>query len=129
MSTVLLVALGRAGDVHPIVGLGLAPRTRGHRVKVLTHGYYEVLVRGAGLEYDGIATTEEFLEISRDPDLVKPHVAIRRLGEQATLERTCELIEETLGKRGGSRSPGPQRRDRVGRGVTGGYGACARTGS
>jgi UDP:flavonoid glycosyltransferase YjiC (YdhE family) len=53
---VLIVPFGAAGDVHPLVGLGQALGARGHEVTVVTHGWFEPLVRGAGLGFLGYAS-------------------------------------------------------------------------
>jgi rhamnosyltransferase subunit B len=66
---VLLVPLGSHGDVHPFVGLGLALKARGHDVTVLTLGYFEKLVRSAGLEFVGLPLAEDFEEGLKDPAL------------------------------------------------------------
>ena len=39
------MTIGSSGDVHPFVGLGMALRRRGHRVTLITSGYFEKLVR------------------------------------------------------------------------------------
>src|SRR4051794_31881671 len=52
---VLFVALGSAGDVHPLIGLGKALRARGHRVTVISNNSCEPAVRSEGLEYVGLA--------------------------------------------------------------------------
>ena len=46
--TVLLVALGSAGDVHPNVGLALALKHRGHRVVLVASTFFAPLARRAG---------------------------------------------------------------------------------
>ena len=35
--------VGSHGDVHPFIGVGLALRARGHRVRAFTSGYYAAL--------------------------------------------------------------------------------------
>lgn len=48
---VLLPTLGSAGDVHPMVGLGLALRARGHRVTLITNPLFAPLIERAGLGF------------------------------------------------------------------------------
>jgi UDP:flavonoid glycosyltransferase YjiC (YdhE family) len=69
---VLLIPLGSHGDVHPFVGLGLALRARGHDVTLITLGYFEKLVRSAGLDFVALPLAEDFEEGLKDPDLWHP---------------------------------------------------------
>jgi UDP:flavonoid glycosyltransferase YjiC (YdhE family) len=69
---ILLIPLGSHGDVHPFVGLGLALRGRGHDVTVITLGYFEKLVRSAGLGFVPLPMAEDFEEGLKDPDLWNP---------------------------------------------------------
>jgi len=65
----LLVALGSSGDVHPFIGVGLALKRRGHDVTILTNGYFESLVRRAGLDFHAVGLAEDYERATRDPDL------------------------------------------------------------
>ncbi|HWE93693.1 MAG TPA: nucleotide disphospho-sugar-binding domain-containing protein [Tepidisphaeraceae bacterium] len=69
---VLLVPLGSHGDVHPFVGLGLALRARGHRVRVIVNPFFGPLVEQAGLEFIPLGTTDYYLRMLDNPDLWKP---------------------------------------------------------
>jgi len=72
MPQFLLTALGSYGDVHPMVGLGAALAARGHRVKIFTNPYFEDVVTGAGLKLVPLSTREEYVRLSRHPDLWHP---------------------------------------------------------
>jgi rhamnosyltransferase subunit B len=80
---ILLIALGSAGDVHPIVGLGLALRERGHKVSLAANPYHELLVRRVGLPFESVGTREDYLEAMADPNLWHPlrgtYMVIERL--------------------------------------------------
>jgi rhamnosyltransferase subunit B len=65
----ILVAVGSHGDVHPFVGLGLALRSRGHRVTVATNEHFASLVRRVGLEFHAIGSDEKFREGIADADV------------------------------------------------------------
>jgi rhamnosyltransferase subunit B len=69
MTQFLLTALGSYGDVHPMVGLGAALASRGHRVKIVTNPYFEEVVTGAGLELVPLGTRDDYLRISQHRDL------------------------------------------------------------
>jgi rhamnosyltransferase subunit B len=48
---VLLPTLGSAGDVHPMVALGLALRARGHRATLITNPLFAPLAERVGLDF------------------------------------------------------------------------------
>ena len=68
----LLTALGSYGDVHPMVGLGAVLRGRGHEVTVVTNPHFESVVVGAGLEFVGVSTAEEYDRMTQVPHLWHP---------------------------------------------------------
>src|ERR1700722_15521522 len=67
--TILLLAIGSAGDVHPFIGLGLALQKRGHRVKIITNPFFGDLVKRVGLEFFPIGSIEVFDSLRKNPDL------------------------------------------------------------
>ncbi|HSV15802.1 MAG TPA: nucleotide disphospho-sugar-binding domain-containing protein [Tepidisphaeraceae bacterium] len=69
---VLLLTIGSAGDVHPFVGIGLALRQRGHRVKVLTNPHFQPLIERAGLEFVAVGTADDYDQVRTNPDLWHP---------------------------------------------------------
>jgi rhamnosyltransferase subunit B len=81
--TVLLFALGSAGDVHPNVGLALALQKRGHRVVLVASVVFESLARRVGLDMLAVGTEREYKDALRDPDIWHPYrafsVVARRL--------------------------------------------------
>lgn len=68
----ILIPVGSSGDVHPFVGLGIALQARGHRVSILTTGYFGDLIRRVGLGFIELGTAEEYLTVTQDPDLWHP---------------------------------------------------------
>ena len=48
---ILMITVGSSGDVHPFVGMGRELRRRGHRVTLITSGYFAPLAEKAGLEF------------------------------------------------------------------------------
>lgn len=68
----VLATFGSHGDVHPFVGLGRVLSSRGHRVTVHTSGYFESLVLGAGLEFSGFGTADDFRREINNPLLWHP---------------------------------------------------------
>jgi UDP:flavonoid glycosyltransferase YjiC (YdhE family) len=72
MTQFILSAIGSYGDVHPVVGLGVALAGRGHRVKLITNPYFSDLAAAAGLELLPIGRREDYIELSQHPDLWHP---------------------------------------------------------
>lgn len=66
---VLLCTIGSAGDVNPFIGLGRELKRRGHRVTLITCGYFADSIRRAGLELSETVTREQYLELIGHPDL------------------------------------------------------------
>src|SRR5262245_59029928 len=69
---VLLIALGSAGDVNPMIRLGAALKTRGHSVTVVASAYFENHIRRAGLEVIALGTIDEYHAATHHPDIGHP---------------------------------------------------------
>ena len=80
---ILIYPMGSFGDVHPFIGVGKALQARGHEVFIITSGYFEDLVKRAGIEFRGIGTAEDFERVQDDPDLWHPTKAFGTLVEKA----------------------------------------------
>jgi rhamnosyltransferase subunit B len=94
---VLLVALGSAGDVYPLVRLGLALRARGHRVALLANGYFEPLSRRAGLAFHDVAPAADYHAVVEKPELWEPMRGFKLVMEYLALRpmrRTFDVIRE-----------------------------------
>lgn len=82
---VLLVPLGSHGDVHPLIGIGIRLKERGHRVRVIVNGHFESIVREAGLEFIELGTDAEYRQMASNPQLWArrkgPATVIKALGE------------------------------------------------
>jgi UDP:flavonoid glycosyltransferase YjiC (YdhE family) len=66
---VMLIPMGSAGDVYPLVDLGAALRGRGHRVEVIANGYYQAAVERAGLPFVELGTYDDLRPGLESPDL------------------------------------------------------------
>ena len=67
--TFFFVPVGSHGDVHPIVGLAVAMKGRGHRVVVGANAFFRELIERNGLEFVEFGTAEQYLEITSNPEL------------------------------------------------------------
>ncbi len=88
---ILIYAMGSAGDVHPFAGIGRALQARGHEVFVITSGYFEDVVRRAGLGFRPMGTIADFERVQADPHLWHPTKALPSIIRNA-VDPSYELI-------------------------------------
>jgi UDP:flavonoid glycosyltransferase YjiC (YdhE family) len=82
---VLLPTVGSAGDVHPMIALGLALQARGHRATILTNAYFEELIQKCGLGFIGVGTVEQARTTIADPNLWHPIKGFEVVARRAIL--------------------------------------------
>ncbi|MEJ2245446.1 MAG: glycosyltransferase, partial [Acidobacteriota bacterium] len=83
--TILVIALGSAGDVHPNVGLALALKRRGHRVVLVTSIVFAPLAQLENIEMHSLGTEQEFYDAVRDPDIWHPYRAFSVVAKRLIL--------------------------------------------
>src|SRR5207245_7447983 len=66
---VILVAIGTAGDVYPMVGLGAALRRRGHSATLLANEFFEPVARRAGLRFAAHGDRKTYEALIERPEL------------------------------------------------------------
>jgi rhamnosyltransferase subunit B len=66
---VLLHPVGSHGDVHPLVGLGVGLRDRGHRVTLVTAEPFRPLAERCGFAFAPVGTAADYQAAVNDPDL------------------------------------------------------------
>lgn len=94
----LLTALGSYGDVHPMVGLGAALRSRGHTAAIITNPHFQPMVESVGLEFLPFRTAEEYRTLAHHPDLFNPMKGpplIMRL-MASTLRELYDIISDNV---------------------------------
>ncbi len=64
---VLLITIGTAGDVLPIIGLGRALRGRGHGVTVAVNDRFAAEVTRSGLQFESLGTDSEWRTVYENP--------------------------------------------------------------
>jgi rhamnosyltransferase subunit B len=69
---ILLTTLGSAGDVFPFVALGRELRARGHRVSLVTTGYFEEVAESEGLGFHEVGDVNRYDELVNDPRMWQP---------------------------------------------------------
>lgn len=63
---VLICAAGTVGDVHPLVGIASAMRSRGHEVILLANPAYASLAQETGISFEPIGREEQLAELKSD---------------------------------------------------------------
>jgi rhamnosyltransferase subunit B len=69
MTHYLICAVGSSGDVHPFVGLGRKLQQRGHRVTLITAGYFRKLAEASGFGFVDTMPECDFHQLVNDLDL------------------------------------------------------------
>src|SRR3954468_9159892 len=88
---VLLPTIGSAGDVHPVVALGLALARRGHRATILTNPLFQELIEREGLGFLPVGTIEDARATIADPDLWHPRKGFEVVARRAILPGMVEI--------------------------------------
>jgi len=94
---ILLPTIGSAGDVHPVVELGIALKKRGNKAILITNAFFEQQVRDAGLDFVAMGTMQEAEQIIADPRLWHPTKSFACIVERAivpNIERLYHIIRE-----------------------------------
>jgi rhamnosyltransferase subunit B len=88
---VLLPAIGSAGDVHPVVALGIALQRRGHRATIVTNPLFQELIEGQGIGFLPVGTLDEARAAIADPDLWHPRKGFEVVAKRAILPAMVEV--------------------------------------
>jgi rhamnosyltransferase subunit B len=88
----LLPTIGSAGDVHPVIALGLALRRRGHRATVITNPLFQELIEQQGLGFLPVGTLDDARATIADPDLWHPRKGFEVVARRAILPAMPEVF-------------------------------------
>jgi rhamnosyltransferase subunit B len=91
---VLLPTIGSAGDVHPVVALGIALKARGHRPTVITSALFQDLIEGQGLGFASVGTVEEARATIADPDLWHPRKGFNVVAHRALIPSILRIYQQ-----------------------------------
>ena len=89
----ILTAMGSYGDVHPMIGLGVALRARGHDVKVVTNPFFADVVHEAGLPFVGVSTLQDYERMTNHKDLWNPRRSFKLVFQEGAIGCMRELYE------------------------------------
>ena len=81
----VLPTIGSAGDVHPVIALGLALQRRGHQATILTNPLFQELIEQQGLGFFPLGTLEDARATIADPDLWHPRKGFEVVARRAIL--------------------------------------------
>lgn len=79
MAKVIITAIGSAGDVHPLLGIGAALAARGHEIVFCTHPPFADAARRQGFAFVPIGTAAEYADAMANPALWDPRTSFRTL--------------------------------------------------
>jgi len=82
---VILPTIGSAGDVHPVIALGLALQRRGHQATVLTNPLFHDLIEQQGLGFSPLGTLDDARATIADPNLWHPRKGFEVVARRAIL--------------------------------------------
>jgi rhamnosyltransferase subunit B len=88
---ILLPTIGSAGDVYPVIELGIALQKRGHRVTVITNQFFGQQVWAAGLDFVALGTVQEWEAGIADPRLWHPIKSFHFIAERAIIPSIAPL--------------------------------------
>lgn len=80
----ILTAIGSAGDVHPMIGIGRGMADRGHDVVLIANGHFTEPARRAGLRLVPLGTEDEYLRLADDPNLWHPKKGFKYIARSLT---------------------------------------------
>ena len=81
--TILLTATGSAGDVHPLIALGIGLKRLGQHPIIVVNEHFEPLTRQHDLAFIPLGSEADFLKIAQNPDLWHPTKSFRVLIDYA----------------------------------------------
>ncbi len=99
---ILLPAIGSAGDVHPVIGIGRALKARGHAITVVTNQLFSRQIRESGLEFEMLGTASQAERLMNDPRLWNLRQGFKSIVEGALLPLIQPLYEIIRRRRDGS---------------------------
>ncbi len=82
---VLVIPIGSSGDVHPLLGIAIKLRDRGHDVLFVTNEHFKPLAVKAGLAFEALGTAEEYHNAINDPDIWHPTKGTQKVLEWSLL--------------------------------------------
>ncbi len=89
----LLPAIGSAGDVHPVVALGIALQGRGHRAIILTNPLFQELIEGQGIGFLPLGTLDDARATIADPDLWHRRRGFEVVARRAILPALAQVYQ------------------------------------
>ena len=90
---ILLATLGSAGDVFPLIELGIALQKRGHTATIITNESFAEPIRDSSLNFIGMGTKFEAEQVIADPRLWHPSKSFECIVERVIAPNISRLYE------------------------------------
>lgn len=97
---IFMVTIGTAGDVYPMIGLGRALRSRGHRVSFAVNERFEAEVRAAGLDFRPLGNDAQWRAVFENPRWYHPRHGLEfffRTALMPMIGPVCAAITDAAG--------------------------------
>lgn len=94
---ILLATIGSAGDVHPVIALGIGLAARGQRPIVVANAHFRPLVVQHGLDFIPLGSEADYRAITEDSDLWHPRkgfTTIMKYGAEPSVRPLYEIIAQ-----------------------------------
>jgi rhamnosyltransferase subunit B len=91
---IIVIAIGTAGDVHPLLGLSRTFANNGHKVLFCTSPVFSSVVERYGLRFLPLGTVEQYRSTVDDPNLWKARTSLKVLwaGVARTIRPLFDLM-------------------------------------
>lgn len=87
----IVVAVGSAGDVHPLAAVARALKSRGHRVTFMASGFFANLADQMRLDFVELSSKAEYEAAMQDPDLWHPSRGFKAIWKRIGIHTQANL--------------------------------------
>src|ERR1700733_5800394 len=89
---VLLPTFGSAGDIHPMIALGLALQNRGHSVTIIASPVFQATIENVGLRFLPVGTLDEARALNTDPKVFDPWRGFNVVAKRLIVPAIAEIF-------------------------------------
>ncbi len=90
---IVLPAIGTAGDVNPMIALGMVFKARGYHTTIITNDFFRPNVEYAGLDFIPLGSADDYQKVLTDPNLWNPNKAFEVVAKWGLIPGTRLLYD------------------------------------